>query len=54
MHVVAGGDQVAAGLMPTYRGQTATVRFDSTDMVNVIDDGMGHPVVIHRTVMPTP
>ena len=52
VHVVAAGDQVALGVPTTYRAQTSTVRFDSTDAVIVVDDGAAHPVVVHRTISP--
>jgi len=52
VHVTAAGDPIAMGVSMMYRGQTATVRFDSGDAVMVVDDGAGHPVAIHRTIAP--
>ena len=52
LDVVSPGDAVALGVPIRYRGEVSTVRFDTTEMTVVVDDGAGGPVVIHRTVLP--
>jgi len=45
------GDAVAIGLPATYRAETTTVRFDTSDPLTVVRDATG-PVVVHRVVAP--
>jgi hypothetical protein len=51
--VVDPADSVALRVPLAYMGERTTVRFDSPDGNVVCSDGTG-PVVIHRTLVPTP
>jgi hypothetical protein len=51
LDVVAPGDAVALGVPLRYRGESSTVRFDTTEDTTVVSDGTG-PVVVHMTVLP--
>jgi hypothetical protein len=51
VEVLAPGDAVASGVSLTYVAERNSVRFDSTEVTQVVGDGTG-PVVIHKVFTP--
>ena len=51
VRVVRAGDGVAVGVPLSYRGETSTVRFDTTEETVVVEHDEG-PVVVHRVFAP--
>jgi hypothetical protein len=52
LRIAAPADAVALGVPLMYSAERTSVWYDSDEATAVVVDGMGRPVVIHRTVLP--